>query len=163
DTGLFEAVGEPALVLAGEGAVMVRVPVEEAPPGTFDLVLGYLPEAGGGDGALVGNGSLVLRNLFGHGRALRLQLVRNPGLVSSFDLAVSDPFFLGLPLRVEASFSGYQQDSTFQRQRYGLEAGYRIAPGLELIASGSREFVEAGVAGAAVVNGRPRIPESDAW
>ena len=163
-TGLFASVGAPELVVDSAGQAVVRVPVEEAQPGAFDLVLGYLPPAGAGDsGALVGSGSLVLRNMFGRGRRLSLELVRNPGLVASVDARVSDPFLLGLPLRLEARLSGYQQDSTFSRQLIGAELGYRFAPGLEGVAVASREFVEAGIAGAAVIDGRQRVPAADAW
>ena len=164
ETGLFEEVGTPELALGAEGGAAVRVPATERPPGTFDLVFGYLPPSSAEeDGAVVGNGSLVLSNLFGHGRALTVRLVRNPGLVSSLDASVSDPYLFGLPFRVEARFSGYQQDSTFQRQRYGVEVGYRFAPGLEGLVTASRELVAAGIAGAVLVDGRQRIPEADAW
>jgi outer membrane protein assembly factor BamA len=163
ETGLFEEVGTPELAIGEEGAT-VRIPATEAPPGSFDLVFGYLPPNGSGaSGSVVGNGSLVLRNLLGQGRALALQLVRNPGLVSSLDVSVADPFVLGLPLRLEARFSGYQQDSTFQQQRYGLEVGYRFAPGLFALVTASREFVDAGIAGAVLVDGQQRIPEANAW
>ncbi len=164
ETGLFEEVGTPELALDAAGRATVRVPATERPPGTFDLVFGYLPPGSGeASGSVVGNGSLVLSNLFGRGRALALQLVRNPGLVSSLDVRVSDPYVLGLPLRVEGHFAGYQQDSTFQRQRYGIEVGYRFAPGLEGLVTASREYVDAGIAGIALVDGRQRIPEADAW
>ncbi len=164
ETGLFETVGTPTLVLDADGAATVRVPATEAPPGTFDLVFGYLPaDAEGEGGTLVGNGTLALRNLFGRGRSLGVQLVRHPGLVSSLDVRLADPFVFGLPLRLEAQFAGYQQDSTFQRQRFGLEAALRIAPGLEGLVTASREFVEAGIAGAALVDGRQRIPQADAY
>lgn len=164
ETGLFEEVGPPELALGADGEAFVRVPVTERPPGTFDLVLGYLPPSGeGGGGAVVGNGSLLLTNLFGHGRSLGVRLVRNPGLASSLDASVSDPYLLGLPVRASAWFSGYQQDSTFQRQRFGAEAGYRLGPGLEGFATVSREFVDAGIAGVALVEGRQRVPEADAW
>ncbi len=164
ETGLFETVGTPELALDAGGAATVRVPATEAPPGTFDLVFGYLPPGADGEGgALVGNGTLALRNLFGRGRSLGLQLVRNPGLVSSLDVRLADPFVLGLPLRLEAQLSGYQQDSTFQRQRFGLEAGVRFAPGLEGFVTASREFVEAGIAGVVLVEGRQRIPQADAF
>ncbi|NNF57353.1 MAG: BamA/TamA family outer membrane protein [Rhodothermaceae bacterium] len=160
-TGLFEEVGAPVLVLSDSGAI-VRVPVAEGPPGTFDLVLGYLPAADGRDGSVVGNGFIELRNLFGGGRQLRLRLIRNPGLVSSVDVRLSDPFLLGLPLRVEGQFAGYSQDSTFSRQQFRIESGYRVAPGLELIAAASREAVEPGFFGAQLVDGRPRVAASDA-
>ncbi|MDX1531987.1 MAG: POTRA domain-containing protein, partial [Rhodothermales bacterium] len=162
-TGLFVEVGEPELVLGSDGAATVRVPVEEAPPGVFDVVLGYLPPGEGGeDGALVGNGQLVLRNLFGQGRALEVELVRNPGRVAAFDLTLAVPFVLGLPLRLEAEFSGYQRDSTYQQQQYGIEGGYRFVPGLEVLVTARRERTEAGIAGAEIVDGRQRIPEADA-
>jgi outer membrane protein assembly factor BamA len=163
-TGLFERVGEPELVLEGRDRVTVRVPVEEGPPGAVDLVLGYLPPAFPGEGArLVGSGSLVLGNLFGRGRRVAVELQRHPGLVSALDARASDPFVAGLPLRAEVRFSGYQQDSTFTRQRFGGEMGYRLAPGLELVGTVSREAVETGIAGARAIGGRPVVPPSDAW
>jgi outer membrane protein assembly factor BamA len=163
-TGLFATVGVPELALDASGDAVIRVPVEEAQPGAVDLVLGYLPPAGPGDsGQLVGSGSLVLRNLFGRGRRMSLDLVRNPGLVSSLDIRAADPFLFGVPLRLEGRFSGYQQDSTFSRQLFGAELGYRFAPGLEAMLVASREYVESGIAGAVEVDGRPRVPGSDAW
>ncbi len=163
-TGLFEEVGAPELALSAEGGAVVRVPVVEGQPGAFDLVVGYLPPGGPEeDGRLVGNGSLVLSNLFGQGRRLALELVRNPGLVSSLDVRATDPFLFGLPLRLEGRFAGYQQDSTFSRQQLGVEVGYRFAPGLEGVVTASREFVEAGVAGDEIVAGLPRVAAADAW
>jgi outer membrane protein assembly factor BamA len=107
-----------------------------------------------------------LRNLFGGGRSLRLALVRDPGLTASVDLHASDPFVLGLPLRLDGRFEGYGKDSTFSRQRYRVEAGYRVASGLELTASGVREAVQPGSFGARPVpgdsSGRPRIAAADA-
>lgn len=163
-SGLFAAVGTPELAIEDEGYVLVRVEVEEAQPGAVDLVLGYLPPAvPGGPAALVGSGSLVLRNLFGRGRRLGVELQRHPGLVSALDLRLADPFLFDLPLRLEARFSGYQSDSTFARHTFALEAGYRLARGLELVVAASRETVEAGVAGGALLDGRPRVPPADAW
>ncbi|MDX1420346.1 MAG: BamA/TamA family outer membrane protein [Rubricoccaceae bacterium] len=160
-TGLFASVGPPSLVLADSGAV-VRVPVEEGPPGVFDLVLGYLPPAEGRDGSVVGNGRIELRNLFGGGRLLRLRLVRNPGLASEVEVRAADPFVLGLPLSLEGAFDGYTQDSTFARSRFRAEVGYGLAPGLALLASVSREQVEPGFFGAQTVEGRPRVAASRA-
>ncbi len=160
-TALFETIGIPTIALVDSGAV-IRIPVTEGPPGTFDLLVGYLPGGGGRDGSFVGNGLLELHNLFGGGRQIRLRLVRNPGLVSSVEARVSDPYLFGFPLRVSAEFAGHNQDSTYSRQRYGLEAGYRIAPGLEVIASGARELVQPGIFGSRIVNGRPRVSESNA-
>jgi len=165
-TGVFTSVGEPRIVVA-DGIATIRVPVTEAPPGAFDLLLGYLPSgAADGGGAVVGSGRLEVRNLFGGGRTIRLALVRDPGLTASVDLRVSDPYLLGLPLRIDGRFEGYGRDSTFSRQRYRGEAGYRVAPGLELTAGVVRESVQPGSFGARPApgdsSGRPRIAQADA-
>ena len=160
-SGLYESVGEPVLARDGEGRLVVQVPVEDGPPGTFDLVLGYLPPAEG-PGGVVGSGRLQLRNPFGGGRRVDVALDRTPGLVSAFDLAVSDPFAAGLPLRLTGVFSGYARDSTFSRQRLRGEAATRVAPGLEVSLSLAREAVSPGPFGADTLGGRPRVQRSAA-
>lgn len=163
-TGLYRSVGEPTLAEDGQGRVVVRVPVEAGPPGVFDLVLGYLPPAAGRDGGVVGSGRLELRDVFGGGRLLRAALDRTPGLASSLDLAASDPYFAGLPLRVSAAFEGTSRDSTFSRQTFGGAVGYRIGPGLELSLSARLDGVSPGRAGAQPLPGdiRPRVRRSSA-
>ncbi|MEM6783801.1 MAG: BamA/TamA family outer membrane protein [Bacteroidota bacterium] len=166
-TDLYEAVGTPYLVLADPSApdaATLRIPVEERPPGTFDLILGYLPPTRPGtSGQVVGNGLLQLVNVFGGGRLFSLRLVRNPGLVSSVDLRAADPFVAGLPLRIEASFEGRGQDSTFAQQRYGLEVGYQLAPGLSVFGAFTRENTDPGPAGRRLgSDGLPLVPAADA-
>ena len=164
DTDLFDSVSRPTLALDPGDRAVVVVEVEERPPGAFDLLLGYLPASTpDGSGQLVGNGTLFLRNLFGSGRELGIRLVRNPGLVTSLDARVADPTVLGLPLRIEAQFEGQQQDSTFNRQRYRLEVGYRIAPGLDVFGAFSREATRPGLAGSRLrQDGRPLVARADA-
>lgn len=163
-SGIFESVGEPVLVLDENERLMLRIPVEEMQPGAFDLVFGYLPpDEEGEPGRMMGNGSLVLRNLLGRGLRLSLELVRNPGLVSSVDVRVSDPFVFGLPFMLEGRFSGYQRDSTFSFRSFGLEGGYRLAPGLELLAVVSNERVESGVAGNQIIDGQYTISNAQGW
>ena len=159
-TGLFESIGEAGLVLDREGRLLVRVPVREGPPGSFDLVFGYLPPADGSPGGVVGSGRLSLRNPFGGGRRVDVALDRTPGLVSAFDVALSDPFVAGLPVRVTAAFSGYGRDSTFSRQRVRAVAGTRLARGLEVSVSVSRDAVAPGAYGATLVEGTSRITRS---
>lgn len=163
ETGFFEEVGRPVLEVDADGGARLRLDVTPVPPGTFDLVLGYLPRTGPGEGGLVGSGSLALLNPFGHGRELAVELERAPGRASTLDARVADPFVAGLPLRAALAFSGLQQDSTFSRQRFEAELGYPFAPGLEGVVTVAREAVEPGVAGAALVDGRPRVASSSAF
>lgn len=163
-TAFFRSVGAPQLFIEGDSVAVVRIPIEEESPGAFDLVLGYLPPVGGtGGGSLVGNGHLDLRNLFGVGRRLSLRLNRLPGRVSSFEVRAADPFVFGLPLGVAGEFDGKQQDSTFNKQRYALEIGYRFVSHLEVFATASREQTRPGIAGERLSQGRQRVARADAW
>jgi outer membrane protein assembly factor BamA len=159
DHPFFESVGRPELRVTADGGAILRVPVEEAPPGSFDLVLGYLPPSSTRDeGQLVGSGHLLLEHLFGGGRRFDLTLDRRPGQTSIFDLSASDPYFLGLPVRVTAHFRGEQRDSTYGERRYGLDVGYQLGTAFELTGSFSREVVRPGRAGTRLRDGRQRIP-----
>lgn len=163
-SGLFESVDEPVLVLDKEERLILRIPVEERQPGAFDLVLGYLPpDAEDESGRIMGNGSLILRNLLGRGLQMSLELVQNPGLISSIDIRAGDPFFLGLPFMLEGSFSGYQRDSTFSFRSFGLEGGYRLSRTLDLVMLVSNERVESGVAGSEIINGQYAVSNAQGW
>ena len=164
-TGLYRAVERPELRITPGGEATLYVPVTEAPPGRFDLVLGYLPpnDPNGGGGGFVGSGTLGLVNLFGGGRTLDLELDRRPDQASLFDVAVADPFVAGLPLRIEARFRGEQRDSTFGKQAYRLRAGYRFAGGdLEAFATAARELTKPGIGGERLAGTEQLVPRATA-
>lgn len=158
---IFREVETPQLRVAADGGAVLRIPVEEAAPGAFDFVLGYLPPSQTRDsGQLVGTGHLLLKHLFGGGRTAEFTLDRRPGRTSIFDMSLSDPYLLGLPLRVEGHFRGEQRDSTYGERVYQLEGGYRLGNGLELTATLSREGVRPGPAGTQFLDNRQQIPRS---
>jgi len=158
---MFQAVGAPQLRVAADGGTVVRIPVEEAAPGAFDFVLGYLPPSQTRDsGQLVGTGHLLLKHLFGGGRTAEFTLDRRPGRTSIFDVSLSDPYLFGLPLRVGGHFRGEQRDSTYGERVYALNGGYRLGNGLELTATLSREVVRPGPAGTQFLDNRQQIPRS---
>lgn len=164
ESGAFAQVGTPRLARDAEGRLVLDVQVEEGPPGVVDAVLGYLPPSAGRSGEMVGTARVDLASPFGGGRALALALDRSPGLASSFSAAASDPFVFGLPVRAALSFEGEGRDSTYNRQRVGAEAGVRVAPGLTLALTASREGVQPGQAGTrAGPDGLPRVRRSSAW
>ncbi len=158
---IFEDVEPPQLRVGSEGGGILRIPVEEAAPGAFDAVLGYLPPSRTRDsGQLVGSGHLLLKHLFGGGRTADFTLDRRPGRTSIFEVSAADPYLLGLPLRLAGRFRGEQRDSTYGERVYRLDGGYRLGNGLELTATLSREVVRPGPAGAQLLNGRQQIPRS---
>lgn len=163
DTGLYRSVAAPELRVQPNGNAVLRISATEKAPGAFDLVLGYLPPAGGRTGGqLVGNGSLELENPFGGGRTGALTLDRRPGQVSLFDVAVSDPYVLGLPLRIEGRFRGEQRDSTFSERAYRGAVGYAFDGGIRVQGSVSREVTRPGQEGTKLRGGRQQIPRADA-
>ncbi|MFB6274216.1 MAG: outer membrane protein assembly factor [Salinibacter sp.] len=158
---LFQEVGAPTLRITADGGAVLRIPVEEAPPGAFDFVIGYLPPARTRDsGQLVGSGHLLLKHLFGGGRTAEFTLDRRPGRTSIFDVSLSDPYVFGLPLRIKGHFRGEQRDSTYGERIYELDGGYRLDNGLTLTATLSREVVRPGPAGTQFLDGRQQIPRS---
>lgn len=161
ESPFFESVGAPELTVEADGGAVLHVPVEEAAPGAFDFVLGYLPPSGAREGGqLVGSGHLLLEHLFGGGRQLDLTLDRRPGQTSIFDLSLSDPYVLGLPIRLTGHFRGEQRDSTYGERTYGLRAGYQLYRDVVLTGRLSREVVQPGAAGARLREDRQRIPRS---
>jgi outer membrane protein assembly factor BamA len=161
DHDLFREVKTPQLRLADDGGAVLRVPIEEAAPGSFDFVLGYLPPSQTRtSGQVVGSGHLLLENLFGGGRTVDFTLDRRPGRTSLFEAAVADPYLFGLPLRVKGRFRGEQRDSTYGERIFELGAGYRLETDLELTAHLSREVVRPGPAGAGIRGTRQEIPRS---
>lgn len=159
-SGLYTEVGDPTFALDGADLIL-QVPVVEAPPGVFDVVLGYLPPNGGAGGGVVGRGRVDLRNLFGGGRTASAELERTPGLASSFAVDVSDPFAFGTPFGLGASFAGEARDSTLSRQRFGVDVRYPVTPVLEAALSLARESIRPGTFGAQEVDGAPRIRRLD--
>jgi len=160
-TGMFSLVDLPELYKSTDSSVVVHVPVKESTPGVFDLALGY--ERGeGGKGALVGSGRLALRNLFGGARTLELVLNRAPGQLGYVMVQVEAPLIFGLPMSLAGSFEGLQQDSTYSKREYEAKFGYWIDSSMQIFASVAREVTRPGSAGIELIDGRQRIPVSNA-
>ncbi|HHP7238257.1 BamA/TamA family outer membrane protein [Longibacter sp.] len=160
-TGLFDMVGPPELRVDADGGATLFIPIRDVSPGTFDVVIGYLPGTNGGQ--LVGNGRLALRNVLGGGRRLTLRLDRRPGQVSLLDVQAVDPYVAGRPIRTEVSFSGEQRDSTYGHRRYRLAVGVNPKPTWSVSVTGSREVVRPGQGGTAIVRNEQQIPRSSAY
>ncbi|NND71372.1 MAG: BamA/TamA family outer membrane protein [Rhodothermales bacterium] len=160
----IESVGEPQVIESAGNEVTVFLPIRDAAPGSFDLVLGYLPSTGSGaSGKIVGSGKLELSNVFGGGRLFGLQLNRLPGQVASVRAHAEDPFIAGSPIGIGFEFNGYQQDSTFSRSSFGAEGSYLIAGGLRGTVSISRDVTRPGQAGLSISSGQQRIPRADGY
>lgn len=162
DTGHFQQVGTPEVRVEEDSAAVLVIPVEEAPPGLFDVVLGYQPGNGSRGGRIVGTGHLVMSNLFGAGLGASLRLNRLPGQVSRVETEFSDPLLPYVPFGVSVRFEGLQDSTFYSRQRYRGEVSYRLSRGVEARASLSRERTRPGQAGTELLAGRQRVPRAHA-
>ncbi len=160
NTGLFASVGMPEVRIDSTGGATLFVPLTEAPPGTFDVVVGYLPPAQGQGGQLVGTGQLALINPFGGGRTLSAALNRPAGRSSTVRLQAEAPYVLGWPLRLGAGFAGEQRDSTFLTQTFDGALGW--SPTSSLTVSGTLRYTRTrpGPAGARLRDGRSVVPQA---
>ncbi len=158
ETGDFQRIGNPNLIVEPNGAAVLVIPLEESAPGAFDAVLGYLPASGGSRrGSVVGNVDVSLRHLMGAGRRFRFQFNRMPARVSRLAIEGEDPFVAGSPFRFAAGFEGYQKDSTYARQRFRVETGYRLGGSVEAFLSASREATRPGT------DSLVAVPRSNTW
>lgn len=160
ETGLFETVGSVEFEVGPDSTLHLSIPVVEAPPGTFDFVVGFLPpENDSSSGQLIGSGNLDLVNPFGYGRRFAIALDRLPGQVSSGKVEFGDPRIFGLPFRLDLGFTGYQRDSTYSQQLLLAEAAYRLDAGFDIGARFTREATKPGQAGSELVGSVQRIPD----
>jgi len=163
--GLHEQVGTPGFELTKDSSANVVIPVVSRSPGSFDMILGYLPDARGAGSQMVGNGHIELFNAFGAGRLFGAQISRLPGQASSVALKAEDPLFVGLPIRLSGSFEGYQEDSTFSKTALGLGALLRLDRNTEVGVRVSHEATSPGQSGSSIISGVQRVASStsDFW
>ena len=163
ETGLFAAVGPPQFRILPDSSIALVLPVEEQPPGRFNLALGYQPPSGDTGGRLIGSGQLLVRNLFGGGRQAEVQLRQLPERSSRVYIDVRDPLLAGLPVGAEAQFRGMQQDSTYHEQHYRFGVSYAAHPQLTALGFVRYQATRPGEAGMRLAEGRQVIARSDAW
>lgn len=158
ETGVFKEIHHIGLGINDNRKAVLQVQLDEDAPGAFDVVLGYLPGTRPGDrGSVVGNVNVLLRHVLGGGREFGFQFNRLPNRITRINVKGGDPYVWGLPFRLSASFDGLQQDTTYGTQQFRMEAGYRLADGLETILSLSREVVRP------TVDSLTTVPSADAW
>ena len=158
--GFHRHVGRPGFELTSDSTAHILVPVSPRSPGSFDMVMGFLPAKDGSSSQLIGNGHIELLNAFGFGRVFGARISRLPGQASSVRLNAEDPMFLGLPVRLAGSFDGYQEDSTYSKISLGMGASLRIEKGSEIGVRYSRESTRPGQSGSNLLSGLQSVASS---
>lgn len=140
-TELFRNVGEPEIVVKGD-STLLQFNLRERNPNQFDLLVGYVPEPGGG-GSVVGNGRIRVRNLFWDGSDLRLSFERMQRLVTRLEAGFRRDWIFGAPLGLGGSFHFLQQDTSYQVRNIKGEASYTLGGSMQLRGSLRREATAA--------------------
>jgi outer membrane protein assembly factor BamA len=157
-SGLFASVDSVRLRVRDGTQATLLIDATPASPGAFDVVLGVVPEAGGG-ASLVGSGFLSLLSPFGLGHRYRLRLDRQPGRTSRAEAAAELPYLPFVPVGLGLGFEGIQQDSTLSTQHLRAEVTYG-SPAWQVFGSLSRETTNPGVGGVRLVGGRQQIAQA---
>jgi outer membrane protein assembly factor BamA len=129
--GLFRNVAFEGLEGEADwGRAQLVYRVEEPRYNRFEAVAGFQ-----GDAGTTGLARLELGNLLGTGRAATLRWESPGRRRSDFETRYTEPFVLGLPLRLEGMLAQQVRDSTYTRTRWGATARFVL---------GAQERIEAG-------------------
>ncbi|MCI0706968.1 MAG: BamA/TamA family outer membrane protein, partial [Ignavibacteriae bacterium] len=151
-TQLFSSVTVPALFVCEDGTAGFSVRVAEGNPNRFDGVVGYVPSVRAGEsGYFTGLADVQLRNLFGTGRKLSARWQRENQSTQEIELRYSEPWVASYPVNVEAGFFQRQQDSSYVRRSYDIEAEFMLTEEFRVGASLAQQDVIPSEGGAGFV------------
>jgi len=127
---LLEEVSEP-IIYSEEGKFIVLFNVQERNLNQLDGLIGFVPDASG-KGQIVGDLDISLWNVLRDGNAFELQYQRLKPETSRLELGVSQHWIANIPLSIGLDFSFYQNDTTYQTRKIGLNSSYSITSNLDL-------------------------------
>lgn len=134
NTGLFRDVARPALLQEGNSFHLV-FELEERQTNAFDLLVGYVPQEDGTGNTLIGNGELLLRNVFLSGSSLDIRFERLQQFVTRLDIGYEATYIRATPFGAGARFRLEQQDSTYQTREATFHGRYRLSSSTSLLAN----------------------------
>lgn len=127
---LLEEVSDP-IIYSEEGKFIVLFNVQERNLNQLDGLIGFVPDASG-KGQIVGDLDISLWNVLRDGNAFELQYQRLKPETSRLELGVSQHWIANIPLSIGLDFSFYQNDTTYQTRKIGLNSSYSITSNLDL-------------------------------
>jgi outer membrane protein assembly factor BamA len=124
-TEAFKTTYEPSLsVREGEAMVVIDYPARKL--NSFDALIGYVPQQQNGEGAVVGNVNLRIRNIGIPGSSTHLRFDRLQPFVTKFWLDYDADWLFGAPFRFKTNINFIQQDSTYLVRNFGLQSELRV-------------------------------------
>lgn len=147
-TELFEEVREPEIV-SRDSLYYIYFDLDESRTNVFDLLLGLVPKAQGGND-IIGSGELLVRNAILDGSKLFLSFERLQPFVTKLDMSYNAYWLFGTPIGAGLSFNFIQQDSTYQVRNFGLNGSWALNASTSLIGTLRQEGTSS--------NAAPNIP-----
>jgi len=124
----FLTAKRPADISFQNGKSWTYLDLEETSTGSFEGVMGVLPnQSTGGKPLITGNLNLSLLNLFRSGKELDFDWERFGQQSQKLDLRYKHPFIAGSKLHFEGQFGLLRQDTSFIGRMVGLRTSFFIA------------------------------------
>jgi len=139
--GIFSEVNKPELYVSGHESGVV-IDVKEGLVNTFNGFIGYIPSAVTLQrGYFIGDATIVLRNLFGTGRAFSAQWKKEDRLTQALRVSYREPLIFHSPVNVEVGYGLRQQDSTYVLTELQLSGDAELWDGFFVGATFAQRFV----------------------
>ncbi|MFN1833991.1 BamA/TamA family outer membrane protein [Balneola sp. MJW-20] len=129
-TEWFLRVSAPS-VFKVEDRYLILVEAEKHPSADFEGLIGYVPSPEG-EGQIVGDIDLNIRNAFTLGNRIGFNFQRIRPETSELDISLSQDWISDIPISLTSNFYFYQNDTTYQARNLRLGAAYEIYPGFHL-------------------------------
>lgn len=127
-------VGEVKLISAPD-EYLLQYDIVEIRPSFLDIIVGYDPNADGGD-QIIGSGRLILNNLLSEGSIASLEFNKLPGTETRLKLDYLQKWVNNWPLNSKIGLDFHQRDSTYYQISGRVDLSYlinrRSAPGIFL-------------------------------
>ncbi len=129
----FLSLNRPPDVSFQSSSVWTYLDLEERAQGSFQGVLGILPNQATGEGVLfTGNLDLHLVNLFKTGKQLDFAWAQFAEQSQRLDVAYYYPFIAGTSFHLTTLFKLFKQDTSFLNREVGLAGSFFISPQIEM-------------------------------
>jgi hemolysin activation/secretion protein len=107
--------------------------IEEGSTGSFQGILGLLPNQGTGQGVLItGNLDLSLLNLFRSGKELNFSWAQFAEQSQRLEASYRHPFIAGTSIHLNTSFKLFKQDTSFLNRETALSGSFYVSPQVEM-------------------------------
>jgi hypothetical protein len=129
----FLTLRQPQDISFQDGKAWTYLDLSEGSTGSFQGILGVLPNQSAGQGVLVtGNLDLQLLNLFRSGKELNFGWAQFAEQSQRLEAAYRHPFIAGTALHLNTSFKLFKQDTSFLNRESSISGSFYVAPQVEM-------------------------------